>query len=86
MMDTPTTNLRGQPLPSLIRELDSRTSDGVEVKLLWNQRTNQVHVAVADCRRAKGFQFEVAHANALEAFHHPYAYAPHDHDDAALAA
>jgi hypothetical protein len=85
-MSTPTTTLTGQPLPSLIRELDSRTSDGIEVKLLWNQRTNQVHVSVADCRRAEGFQFEVAPANALKAFHHPYVYAPHDHMDAALAA
>jgi len=32
------------------------------------------------------FEFEVAAADALDAFHHPYAYAEHDRTDGALAA
>lgn len=80
------TTLTEQTTPALFRELDSRTSDGINVSLRWNPRTNQVHVAVLDSRRGAAFQFEVAHADALEAFHHPYVFAPRDHNDAAFAA
>jgi hypothetical protein len=58
-----------------IRELDRRRSDGIEVKLLWNPRRNRVSVAVEDERHGEVFEFEPDSADALAAFHHPYAYA-----------
>jgi hypothetical protein len=70
----------------LMRELDRRKSDGIEVTLLWNARTKAVFVSVVEERSAASFQFEVPPADALDAFHHPYAYAAYGYDDSALAA
>jgi hypothetical protein len=58
-----------------IRELDRRRSDGIEVTLSWNPRTNSVLVSVIDEREGDSFQVEVGAENAMDAFHHPYAYA-----------
>jgi len=58
-----------------IRELDQRSSDGVTVTLLWDADTNHVLVSVVEERRGVSFEFEVAGADAADAFHHPYAYA-----------
>ncbi len=68
-----------------IRELDCRSNDGIDVTLLWNPRTNQIFVAVADERDGESFELEVDPANALDAFRHPYAYADRDYEDLALA-
>jgi hypothetical protein len=63
------------PTPEItLRELDSRTNDGIEVWLLWNRVTNAVSIVVADERAGKSFELEVDPAEALTAFHHPYAY------------
>jgi hypothetical protein len=59
---------------STIRELDHRTSDDIEVRLLWNSRTNQVFVAVADLRSGELLEVTVRGDDALDAFRHPYAY------------
>jgi hypothetical protein len=58
-----------------IRELDRRSTGGIDVRLLWNPRKNSVLVAVDDERSGDRFAFEVDGADALEAFQHPYAYA-----------
>jgi hypothetical protein len=58
-----------------IRELDRRTNDSIDVRLLWNSVTGQVVVAVRDARTAESFELQVAAGDALFAFHHPYAYA-----------
>lgn len=63
---------------SAIRELDHRTSDGVDVRLLWNSGTDQVFVAVEDQRSGELFEVTVPGADALDAFHHPYAYGASD--------
>ena len=68
-----------------IRELAHRRNDGIEVTLLWNARTNDVFVAVAE-RDGGRFEFAVDPAEALEAFHHPYAYAACDYRPLPLAA
>jgi hypothetical protein len=60
---------------SEIRELDRRRNDGIEVRLLWNARTNRVLVSVEDEREGDSFEVEVRDGDALQAFHHPYAYA-----------
>jgi hypothetical protein len=57
------------------RELAHRTSDGIEVSLLWSKPSNQVTVAVLDTRSDTALEFEVDGSAALDAFNHPYAYA-----------
>ena len=58
-----------------VRELDRRTGGGIDVRLLWSSQTNRVTVAVHDERSGECFELEVNSADALTAFHHPYAYA-----------
>ena len=58
-----------------IKELAHRAADGVEVALLWNSRSNALLVVVDDARSSDRFAIDVAKADALDAFHHPYAYA-----------
>lgn len=60
-------------LPGLL-ELDHRSGNGLEVTLLWSERTGSVFVCVEDEAAGTGFDFEVDPADALEAFHHPYGY------------
>ena len=56
-------------------ELDHRSHDGLEVTLLWEAEANRVSVVVFDARSGDDFDIEVGSAEALDAFHHPYAYA-----------
>ena len=56
-------------------ELAFRESDGLAVSLLWNAATNRVKVAVDDTRLDEQFDIDVLGAEALAAFHHPFAYA-----------
>jgi hypothetical protein len=56
-------------------ELGKRAADGLEVLLLWNRSSNRVKVAVNDARLCHHLDFEVAPADALRAFHHPFAQA-----------
>ncbi len=58
-----------------LRELDSRTNDGLEVRLLWDPLTGRVWVDVDDAHSQESFAFPVAAADARGAFHHPFAYA-----------
>lgn len=57
-------------------ELAHRASDRIEISLLWNKATDKVTIEIFDPRFGEGFTFAVAGGNALDAFHHPYAYAP----------
>jgi hypothetical protein len=58
------------------RELDSRTSDRIHVRLLWNEHDGRVTVAVADEKTGDAFVVEVlAGERVMDVFHHPYAYA-----------
>jgi hypothetical protein len=60
----------------LMRELDHRNSDGIEVRLLWNQRENRVYVAVNDAKTEESFTIEVREGDrAMDVFQHPFAYA-----------
>jgi hypothetical protein len=54
-------------------ELAKRTANGLEVALLWNRSSNRVKVAVSDERVCHHLDFEVARADALSAFYHPFA-------------
>ena len=58
------------------RELDSRTSDGIHVRLLWHPEDGHVSVAVDDAKTGEQFDLPVRGGEqALDVFHHPYAYA-----------
>jgi hypothetical protein len=57
------------------RELAARENDGLEVSLLWSKSADRVKVAVADAKLDEEFEFDVAGADALAAFYHPFAYA-----------
>jgi hypothetical protein len=62
-------------LPSL-RELHSRTADGIVVRLLWCEDDNRVFVAVKDQKTGETFSVEVpAGERPLHVFDHPFAYA-----------
>ena len=58
-----------------IRELDYRSNDGLEVTLLWHPETNRISVSVFDAKTGDDFELEIDRADAMDAFHHPYAYA-----------
>jgi hypothetical protein len=61
---------------SNFRELDSRRSDGIEVRLLWSESGGRVVVVVDDSRTDRRFTVDVRDGEPpLDVFHHPYAYA-----------
>jgi hypothetical protein len=57
------------------QELARRSADGVEVVLLWPVGERRVLVRVTDQRSEDSFELSVEGDKALDAFHHPYAYA-----------
>jgi hypothetical protein len=62
--------------PTSLRELDSRTNDGVQVSLLWSEHDGQLWVSVDDSKTNDSFSLEVRSGEKpFEVFHHPYAYA-----------
>jgi hypothetical protein len=56
-------------------ELAVRENDGLAVSLLWSRATGRVKVAVVDAHLHEQFELHVRGADALAAFHHPFAYA-----------
>jgi hypothetical protein len=62
-------------MSDLTRELAQRLSGKEEVLLLWHPTGNRVEVSVRDRGSGAGFSIEVGASSAMDAFHHPYAYA-----------
>lgn len=58
----------------VLRELDRRRSDGIDVRVLWNQTEDTVVVDVFDSKTGASFEIEAERHEALDAFHHPYSY------------
>jgi hypothetical protein len=56
-------------------ELAYRAGDGVEVSLLWSRAESRLTVVVSDSRTGDWFELPAHPENALDVFHHPYAYA-----------
>jgi hypothetical protein len=57
------------------RELDSRESDGLHIRLLWHPASGRVSVAVNDSKTGTSFDVVVRSGQrALDVFHHPFAY------------
>ena len=62
---------------SCTRELAERWSSGMQVRLLWRPRTRQAWVEVRE-PDDRVLAIPVQPERALDAFHHPYAFAgPH---------
>ena len=58
-----------------ICELATRASNGVEITLLWDRGSDDITVCVNDAPAGIYFELVAERNNALEVFHHPYAYA-----------
>jgi hypothetical protein len=56
-------------------ELAYRANDGLEVSLLWSSKCRRLTVVVSDERVGHAFELAAHPENALDVFHHPYAYA-----------
>ena len=56
------------------RELDRRSSDGIEVTLSWSPDADKIFVTVVD-EAGDSFELAVLSDEALDAFNHPFAYA-----------
>ncbi len=56
-------------------ELAQRSSNGIDVALLWSRLTNRLFVAVADDRTGDRFTVDAPADRALDVFNHPFAYA-----------
>ena len=56
-------------------ELAVRENDGLAVSLLWSSASGRIKVAVVDSHLDEQFEFHVPGADALAAYHHPFAYA-----------
>jgi hypothetical protein len=65
-----TSDFTSEPL-----ELDARTGDGIAVRLFWHPGIDTVTVSVFDSTHEQAFELVVDADEALEAFHHPFAYA-----------
>ena len=57
-----------------MRELAHRVGDGFEVTLLWAEDGDDLKVVVNDWRRDERFEVRARADNALDVFHHPFAY------------
>ena len=57
-------------------ELAHRSTDGIDVSLFWSKPSNRITIELVDTRIDERLEFEVANDKALDAFRHPYAYAP----------
>jgi hypothetical protein len=61
---------------TLQTELAHRRQDGLEVTLLWDARSGEVSIGLIDDGTQSSFAFVVDPACALDAFYHPFVYAP----------
>ena len=65
----------GERARAPVRELAQRLSGADEVLLLWYPEGDRVELAVRNVATGTGCQIEVAPADAIDAFYHPFAYA-----------
>lgn len=65
-----------ESLPTPLRELDSRSFDGIHVRMLWSALDSRVTIAVADAKTGESFALVLRDGDdAAHVFAHPYAYA-----------
>jgi hypothetical protein len=63
---------------SSVFELDRRSTTHIDVILLWNREENTVSIDVTDWLAQTHFRVEVPRERALDAFNHPFVYAPRE--------
>ena len=68
------------------QELLIREADGVAVSLVWRREADTLSVVVDDARAGVSFEIDAPRDRALDAFHHPYAYAAAQGVEFAVAA
>ena len=73
---TPMESARGRSPRAPSRELARRQTGSLEVRLLSHAETNRGDISLHDSATDAGFRISVSPADALDAFYHPYAYAP----------
>jgi hypothetical protein len=56
-------------------ELAQRENDGITVTLLWQRDADTLTVRVHDGRSGDSFDLAAQAPDAMDIFHHPYAYA-----------
>ena len=57
-----------------LRELAHRTTDGIDVTLMWDPVDDRAFVAVVDMKNGIVFDVEVGDENPMHVYNHPYAY------------
>jgi DNA-directed RNA polymerase specialized sigma24 family protein len=65
-----------EAMTATVRELAQRRSGTDEILLLWRPEIDRVELFLRDVATGAGFLIEVEPSRAIDAFHHPYAYAP----------
>jgi hypothetical protein len=61
--------------PHLFDELDHRSTDGIDVSLLWNREGSDLFVLVVDTKSDEILELRTTPDLALDVFNHPYAHA-----------
>jgi hypothetical protein len=70
----------------MTQELAHRENDGLEVSLLWQPDDDSVAIGVHDAKSDLHLVFAVPRDRALDAFNHPFLYAPAEEASYAEAA
>jgi hypothetical protein len=65
----------GECLRTTTRELAARLSGADKVLLLWHPESDRVELSVRNLTTGAGYEIEIAPADAIDAFYHPFAYA-----------
>jgi hypothetical protein len=68
------------------QELLVREAGGIEVSLVWRRDADSLAVVVNDERLGASFEVAAPRDRALDAFHHPFAYAAAQGVEFAVAA
>ncbi len=56
-------------------ELAHRTSNGLDITLLWSRRSGRLMIAVSDIVTGDSFSLDAPRDRALDVYNHPFAYA-----------
>ena len=56
-------------------ELAHRTSNGLDVSLIWSRGSDRLFVTVTDLRTEESFTLDAPRHQAMDVFNHPFAYA-----------
>ena len=75
MADRAASPARGERLSATTRELAQRQSGANEVLLLWHPESDRVELSVRNLATGAVCEIEIAPADAIDAFYHPFAYA-----------